>query len=129
MYLICQYKTISTNIKTKQHILSGFYSKMDVFAEICTAESAMFVVNEFALSKKLNQFQLAMSIPGLVHNHVPTANNTEDCDYCKRAGNIYNESQEKTDTKDIISRYKKSILQLLKNMELEITEELVKCVS
>lgn len=102
---------------------------MEVFSEICVTESAMFVVNEFALSKKLNQFQMALMIPGLVHNHVPTSISTEDCDYCKRVGNIYNDSQKTTETNDIISRYKNEILQILETMERELIDTLDKRIT
>jgi hypothetical protein len=102
---------------------------MEVFAEIACAEAAIHVVNDFALKKKLNQIQLAAMIPGLVHDHPPTSNDTADCTYCKRAGNIYNEAQETEETNDIIGKYRKEIKNVLERMEKELHLELSKCVT
>lgn len=102
---------------------------MNVFSEIACSEAAIHVVNEFALSKKLNQIQLASMIPGLVHNHEPTSNDTSDCVYCKRAGNIFNEEQKTEETNDIIGRYRKEIQAILEKMEEELTLELAKRVA
>ncbi|AGE55764.1 hypothetical protein ATCVMN08101_809R [Acanthocystis turfacea Chlorella virus MN0810.1] len=102
---------------------------MEVFAEIACAEASIHVVNEFALKKKLNQLQLASMIPGLVHNHTPTSEDTSDCMYCKRAGNIFNEDQNTEETNDIIGKYRKQIVAFLEEMEKELNSELSKCVN
>ena len=102
---------------------------MEVFAEIACAEAAISIVNEFALKKKLNQLQLASMVPGLVHNHAPTSEDTGDCMYCKRAGNIFNENQNTEETNDIIGKYRKQIIVFLEEMEKELNSELSKCVN
>jgi hypothetical protein len=102
---------------------------MEVFAEIACAEAAIHIVNDFALKKKLNQLQLAAMVPGLVHNHPPTSNDTGDCVYCKRAGNIFNEDQETEETDDIIGKYRKEISEVLDRMEKELTSKLTSIVN
>jgi hypothetical protein len=102
---------------------------MEVFAEIACAEAAIHVVNDFALKKTLHQIQLAAMVPGLVHDHPPTSNDTAECTYCKRAGNIYNETQETEETNDIIGKYRKEIKNVLERMEKELHLELSKCVT
>ncbi|AGE59524.1 hypothetical protein ATCVOR07043_758R [Acanthocystis turfacea Chlorella virus OR0704.3] len=102
---------------------------MEIFAEIACAEAAISVVNDFALKKKLNQLQLAAMIPGLVHNHAPTSEDTSSCMYCKRTGNIFNEEQPTEETNDIIGKYRKKIIVFLEEMEKELNSELSKCVN
>ncbi|AGE57077.1 hypothetical protein ATCVNEJV3_761R [Acanthocystis turfacea Chlorella virus NE-JV-3] len=109
---------------SQQQLLS-----MEIFAEIACAEAAISVVNDFALKKKLNQLQLAAMIPGLVHNHAPTSEDTSSCMYCKRTGNIFNEEQPTEETNDIIGKYRKKIIVFLEEMEKELNSELSKCVN
>jgi len=94
---------------------------MNTFAEISCSEAAVHVVSEYALKRKLNHLQLAMLVPGVIHNHSATEQNTSDCVYCQRNGNIFNPDQKTVETDDIIGRYRAQVKDLLDKMEAEIT--------
>jgi hypothetical protein len=98
---------------------------MNTISEIACSEAAVYFVNEYAMDRKLNQLQIAMTIPGIVHNHVATELPTDDCAYCKRNGNVFNaEQQQLQETDDIILRYRKRVETIFKEMEAEINKEL-----
>lgn len=102
---------------------------MNTFAEISCSEAAVHVISEYALKRKLNHLQLAMMVPGVIHSHVPSEQNTSDCVYCQRNGNIFNSNQETADTDDIIARYRAKVKVLLDEMEVEIISTLDEKVS
>jgi hypothetical protein len=98
---------------------------MSAIAEIACSEAAVHFVNEYAMDRKLNQLQIAMMIPGIVHNHAATELSTDDCAYCKRNGNIFSAEQPQLEaTDDIISRYRKRVEAIFAEMEEEINQEL-----
>jgi len=102
---------------------------MNTFAEISCSEAAVHVISEYALKRKLNHLQLAMMVPGVIHSHSATEQNTSDCVYCQRNGNVFNPTQETVDTDDIIARYRAKVKDLLDKMEVEITTLLDEKVS
>jgi len=102
---------------------------MNTFAEISCSEAAVHVISEYALKRKLNHLQLAMMVPGVIHSHSATEQNTSDCVYCQRNGNVFNPTQKTVDTDDIIARYRAKVKDLLDKMEVEITTLLDEKVS
>jgi len=93
---------------------------MNTYAEIACSEAAVHVISEYALERKLNQIQLAMLVPGVVHTHSATTEPTSDCVYCQRNGNIFNPKQKIVETDDIIGRYRIQVEDLLEEMKAEI---------
>ncbi|AGE48746.1 hypothetical protein PBCVCVR1_240L [Paramecium bursaria Chlorella virus CVR-1] len=102
---------------------------MNTFAEISCSEAAVHVISEFALKRKLNHLQLAMLVPGVIHSHTPSEQNTSDCVYCQRNGNVFNPKQKTVDTDDIISRYRAQVRDILEKMEVEIISTLESKIS
>lgn len=102
---------------------------MNTFAEISCSEAAVHVISEYALKRKLNHLQLAMMVPGVIHSHSATEQNTSDCVYCQRNGNVFNPDQKTVDTDDIIARYRAKVKDLLDEMEVEIISTLDEKVS
>ena len=101
----------------------------NTFAEISCAEAAVHVINEYALKRKLNQLQLAMLVPGVIHTHSATEQDTSDCVYCQRNGNVFNPDQKTVDTDDIIGKYRKQVRNILDELEKEIISVLDEKVS
>jgi hypothetical protein len=100
---------------------------MSAIAEIACSEAAIHFINDYATKKKLNQLQVAIRIPGIVHTHAATERMVDECIYCQRNGNVFSVEQQHTPLKktdDIISRYRKRVEEIFKEMEEEILQEL-----
>ena len=102
---------------------------MDTVIEIACSEIAIGVINGYAAKRKLNPLQVAMTISGVVHEHSPTTKYVETCAYCRRNGNVFGSGIEPVETNDVISRYKKKMRIIAKEMERELLDELTSKIS
>ena len=99
-------------------------------AELAAIEFATSVIDEIAKKNKMSGMTVAPFITGVTHNHPPCDFIVETCAYCARQGNIFSEDYVEDSTgkytDDIICKYKSKILEILEEMEKEITERLDK---